>query len=157
MRLRRRVQFLYWVPVSLLVVVGYVMDRRATALRSTHAEKCVSDLSVRLDTLSKRLDEISQSMQNRSAVDRLVAEGNEAPNGAESVGGYPNGLVCRPRILGSGRNGRYLYTDVRHVDGQVLRYYIAANATPLEVRAFVRSMAEDAQDRRFAVSVAQND
>lgn len=31
--------------------------------------------------------------KNRSAVDRLVAEGNEAPKGAESVGGYRKGKV----------------------------------------------------------------
>ena len=53
-------------------------------------------------------------MQDRGAVERLSAVGNEAPQGAESVGGYPIRMVCRPRILGSGRTGRYFYTDVRH-------------------------------------------
>lgn len=157
MKPRARFRLRYWIPVVFLFIAGYAMDRRATALRSMHAEKSFEDLSARFDELSARLDKIGQSMQDRRAVERPSVEGNEAPQGAESVAGYPIRMVCRPRILGSGRTGRYLYTDVRHVDGQVLRYYIAEDATPLEIRAYVRSMAEDAQDRRFAVSVAQND
>ena len=132
---------------AFLVVVGgschYVANRSQRVALVTRLEDMERDLSLLRDDLA--------SMQKSGAVARLSAEGNE-PQRGESAEGSRLTSASRPRVLGRGRTGQWLYCDIRYPDGATRRYYIRANPSPGQVKQFVATLSADS----FEHSIAEN-
>lgn len=142
MRPRARYRLLYWLPVVALVGGGYVADRRATALR-------VVRLSAELDGLSSRIAELeSRPPQLEGGAYAGGSAAAPAPHSVEEA--QPS--LPPARVLGRGRTGAWLYTDVRLPDGGTRRYYIRTNAPPAQLVAMLNGIREDVRDCYYASS-----
>lgn len=105
-------------------------------------------LASRVSALERDIAALHPSMQNSSAVGDSSAVSNE-PRSGESAGGYRQGPVCRPRLLGSGRNRGYAWCEYVFADGYTARYYLRTNSTPAQVRAYVSRLVSDSRAHSF--------
>lgn len=139
MKPRRRYYSTISAALAILAAAAFIFHYAAGRVRSRAASSRIDDIEARLSSLAARVETLA-SKQSRGAVDPLSVEGNE-PRSGESVGGSRP----RPVFLGSGRTGSYFYSDIRYPTGDVRRYYIRTNATPRQVRSWVRSLSSDAR------------
>lgn len=145
MRLRTRVSLLYWVPVGLLFLAGYVLDRRATTTRAVHAETVADDLGNRLSALEKSVFELRELLQDEKKQSNSLVSNDLLHSGR--IRDETN--IPKPRILGSGRSGRFIYVDVCLPSGSVLRYFLR-DGSPAQVKWFVARLRDDVlADRPF--------
>lgn len=133
--LRRRVALGFWVPLCLLFVGGYLLDRRASYLRTT-------DLETRLSSCEFALSDLRERLQDLKTVS--IPTSRDDFSHVRQIGGASN--IPRPRFLASGRSGSWRYADVRLPSGLVRRYYVRDDADRRAVALWVRRISEDVRD-----------
>lgn len=134
LRPRSRARLLWGVPLCLLFALGYVADRRATALRYSSLSSSISALETRVGDVERR----------PAAAPSAHAD---APGAAPALESAPRpSPLPSPRVLGSGRSGAWAYTDVRLPSRDVRRYYVRTNSTPEQFLSVLRTMRADILD-----------
>lgn len=99
----------------------------------------------RLDSVERRLSTFE--VPRELPVDPKIASASSGGSAFFHSGDVREAVSApRPRFLGSGRTGQYLYSDVRLPSGHVNRYYLPATATQLQVKRWITCIVADVQD-----------
>lgn len=126
---------------AFLLLVGTVSHRHAQRRLVRALDARIASLEASVNTLGGLGDNIPP--------DKALEPANEV---GPSEPTHQSLSVLPPRVLGSGRCAGRVYSDIRLSDGEVRRYYLRTNATPAEVSAWVRTIADDARDARIKMT-----
>lgn len=97
-------------------------------------------LERRIDTLQLAIDDLKKRDYN-SVSSSLTPQ-------AEPSTSTPVVSEKKPRVLGTGRNRTFRYTDIRYPDGYTARYYLRLDPTPEQLHAYVSTLAQDLEDHK---------
>jgi hypothetical protein len=122
---------------SILAALGVALHFAAT-VRSTRRLRD----DIRL--LEARVDALEQFARTAESDFLHVREIGVSSNIQGTRDNGPTALP--PRLLGRGRSGSWMYSDLRLPNGEVRRYYCRTNATPAQLLALVSTIRADMVD-----------
>lgn len=138
MKLRRRVAYLYWFPFFALVVLGVLFDRSATTSELSELRSKLSELQKRIDQVNARATDVSEPTSRDDFPERYR-------NGKFSDFRYSLSRP-RPRLLGRGSSGNWVYSDLRLPSGEVRRYFARKNSTLQDMAMLLANIRADVDE-----------
>lgn len=147
-KLRPRVRYFGGITTAVvfLLVIGsmfhYLSQRRQ---RRTVERRC-DDLEKRLFDLEKLVSSSEQCSQNEKNPSNSLAQNDLSHPGRIGVSSNYSKSFARPRLLGRGSSGNWVYSDLRLPSGEVRRYYARKNSTMQDMALLLANIRADVQD-----------
>lgn len=147
-KLRPRVRYFGGITtaVVLLLVTGSTFHYLSQRRQRRSVERRCDAIEKRLSFLESSLSTFSESFQNQNNSSNPLSV-NDFPHSRQS--GFSSNYskpLARPRLLGRGSSGNWVYSDLRLPSGEVRRYFARKNSTAQDMAMLLANIRADVQD-----------
>lgn len=147
-KLRPRVRYFGGITTAVvfLLVTGSTLHYFSQRRQRRTLERRCDVLEKRLHDLENVVSSVDQRLQDEKNSSNSLASNDFLHSGRIGDSSNFSKPLARPRLLGRGSSGNWVYSDLRLPSGEVRRYYARKNSTAQELSILLSNIRADVQD-----------